>query len=143
MRKVLLTLALCIGMVACSGGKSRGVTESQQMKRDVVEVLYFHGVQRCATCVAIEKNARELIETAYAGPSKSGRLAFRVVDISKEENLAEKYEVSWSSLILVDYDKNGKERAANLTELVFGNARNAPDKFKAVLSERITEMLNN
>ena len=65
------------------------------------------------------------------------------MDISKEEALAERYEVSWSSLILVDYDKSGKESAINLTEFAFGNARNAPDKFKDGLSKRITEMLNN
>ena len=65
------------------------------------------------------------------------------VDITKEEALAERYEVSWSSLILVDYDKSGKERATNLTEFAFGNARTASDKCKEGLSERITEMLNN
>lgn len=108
-----------------------------------MEVLYFHGAQRCATCIAIERNAKELVESAYAEPLKSGKLVFRSVDISKEEALAEKYEVSWSSLILVDYDKNGKESVTNLTDFAFGNARNAPGKFKKGLSERIIKMLNN
>jgi len=125
------------------GGKSENLAENQQAKRDVVEVLYFHGAQRCATCIAIERNAKELVESAYAEPLKSGKLVFRSVDISKEEALAEKYEVSWSSLVLVDYDKNGKESVANLTDFAFGNARNAPDKFKKGLSERIIKMLNN
>lgn len=74
---------------------------------------------------------------------RSDKLVFRSVDITKEEALAERYEVSWSSLILVDYDKSGKESATNLTEFAFGNARTAPDKFKQGLSDRITEMLNN
>ena len=143
MKKVLLILTLCVGMFACSGGKSKSVAENQQMKKDVVEVLYFHGTQRCTTCKAIERNSKELVETAYAEPLKSGKLVFRSVDITKEEALAERYEVSWSSLILVDYDKSGKESATNLTEFAFGNARTAPDKFKQGLSARITEMLNN
>ena len=143
MKKALWILALCLGMVACSDGKRTSVTESQQTKKDVVEVLYFHGAQRCATCIAIEKNTQELIETAYAEPLESGKLVFRSVDIAKEEVLAEKYKVSWSSLILVDYDKSGVESVIDLTEFAFCNARNAPDKFKAGLSERITEMLNN
>ncbi len=143
MRKVLVILNLCVGMFACSGGKSKSVAENQQMKKDVAEVLYFHGAQRCATCMAIERNSKELVETAYAEPLKSGKLVFRSVDITKEEALAERYEVSWSSLILVDYDKSGKESAINLTEFAFGNARTAPDKFKQGLSARITEMLNN
>lgn len=143
MRKVLVILTLCMGMVACSGSKRESVAENRQTNKAVVEVLYFHGAQRCATCMAIEKNTKELVETAYAEPLKSGKLVFRSVDITKEEALAERYEVSWSSLIFVDYDKSGNESAANLTEFAFGNARTAPDKFKEGLSERITEMLNN
>lgn len=143
MKKVLLILTLCVGMVACSGGKTKSVAENQQTKKDVVEVLYFHGTQRCATCVAIEKNTKALVESAYAEPLKSGKLVFRSVDITKEKALAERFEVSWSSLILVDYDKSGKESATNLTEFAFVNARNASDKFKQGLSEHITEMLNN
>lgn len=143
MKNVLLILTLCVGMVACSGGKTKSVSENQQTKKDVVEVLYFHGAQRCATCMAIEKNTKELLEAAYAEQLKSGKLVFSSVDITKEEALAERYEVSWSSLILVDYDKSGKERATNLTEFAFGNARTVPDKFKQGLSARITEMLNN
>jgi hypothetical protein len=143
MKNVLLILTLCVGMVACSGGKTKSVAENQQTKKDVVEVLYFHGAQRCATCMAIEKNTKELLEAAYAEQLKSGKLVFSSVDITKEEALAERYDVSWSSLILVDYDKSGKERATNLTEFAFGNARTASDKFKEGLSERITEMFNN
>ena len=108
-----------------------------------MEVLYFHGAQRCATCMAIEKNTKELVETAYAEPLKKGELVFRSVDISQEKALAEKYEVSWSSLILVDYDKHGNEKATNLTEFAFGNARTSPEKFKAELSEQLSQMLND
>ena len=143
MRKVLVILTLCVGMVACSDGKTKRVVENRLTKKDVVEVLYFHGSQRCATCLAIEKNTKELLEAAYAEPLKSGKLVFRSVDIAKDNALAERYEVSWSSLILVDYDKSGKECATNLTDFAFGNARIAPDKFKQGLSERITEMVNN
>ena len=143
MKNVLLMTALCVGTVACTDGKSKSMAAHQQTKKDVVEVLYFHGTQRCATCMAIEKNTNALVESAYAEQLKSGKLVFRSVDISKEGALAEKYEVSWSSLILVDYDKDGKESSTNLTEFAFGNARTAPNKFKAGLSDQISEMQNN
>lgn len=143
MKNVLLMTALCVGTVACTDGKSKSLAANQQTKKDVVEVLYFHGTQRCATCMAIEKNTKALVESAYAEQLKSGKLVFLSVDISKEGALAEKYEVCWSSLIIVDYDKDGKESSTNLTEFAFGNARTAPNKFKAGLSEQISEMLNN
>ena len=125
MKNVLLMTALCVGTVACTDGKSKSMAAHQQTKKDVVEVLYFHGTQRCATCMAIEKNTNVLVESAYAEQLKSGKLVFHSADISKEKAIAEKYGVSWSSLILVDYDKDGKESSTNLTEFAFGYARTA------------------
>ncbi len=144
MKKELLMIALCMGMVACGNGNARNETKAEKkVKKDVVEVLYFHGKQRCATCVAIEKNAKELLESTFADKLKSGKLVFKSVDITEEETLADKYEVSWSSLIIVDYDKNGKEEATNMTEFAFGNARTNPDNFKKGVAEQISTMLNN
>ena len=50
-----------------------------------VEVIYFHGKQRCATCRAIEQLAHEVTDE-YADAKKEGRLAMQVVDISQREN---------------------------------------------------------
>lgn len=142
MKKELLMIALCMGMVAC--GNSNAKNESkEQVKNDVVEVLYFHNKQRCATCVAIEKNTTELLETTFADKLRSGKLVFKSVDITEEETLADKYEVSWSSLIIVDYDKNGKEESTNMTEFAFGNAQTNPESFKKGVAEQINTMLNN
>lgn len=143
MKKELLMIALCMGMVACSGGKRGSAAENRQTNKDVVEVLYFHGAQRCATCVAIEKNTTELLETTFADKLRSGKLVFKSVDITEEETLADKYEVSWSSLIIVDYDKNGKEESTNMTEFAFGNARTNPESFKKGIAEQINTMLND
>lgn len=144
MKKGLLMIVLCMGMAACgnSNAKNESIAE-KQVKKDIVEVLYFHGKQRCATCIAIEKNTKDLLETIFADKLKSGKLVFKSVDITEEETLADKYEVSWSSLIIVDYNKNGKEYAENMTEFAFGNARSNPDNFKEGVAEQINTMLNN
>ena len=39
---------------------------AQTKVKDHVEVMYFHGKQRCVTCMAIEKNAREVVEKDFA-----------------------------------------------------------------------------
>ena len=83
MKNVLLMTALCMGMAACADGESKSLAANQQTKKDVVEVLYFHGTQRCATCMAIERNSRELIESTYAEPLGRGKLVFRSVDIGR------------------------------------------------------------
>ena len=46
-----------------------------------MSVLYFHGKQRCITCRAIEKCAREVV----AGMNP-GQVEMRVIDISDEAN---------------------------------------------------------
>lgn len=143
MKKSLLFFSLFVGLVACSSDKSSKRTIEDSGKQDVVEVLYFHGKQRCATCLAIEKHAKELIDAAYAEELKNGSLFYKTIDLNEEEALADKYGVTWSSLIIVDYDNNGKEMSKNLTGLAFGNARTAPEKFKSALSEQISEMLKN
>lgn len=61
----------------------------------------------------------------------------KVIDLSKKENeaTADKYEVTWSSLIL---DRNGK--VENLTDMGFSYAKGQPEVFKAKLVEAITSM---
>jgi len=130
-------------MLAC-GEKSNTVTvkaQSGQVK-DFVEVLYFHGKQRCVTCRSIEQNTKELLEAKFAQQMKEGKVVYRVIDISKKGNvrIAEKYEVTWSSLFLVQH-KNGKEKAENLTEFAFGHSRTQPEVFKKGLAEKINQAL--
>lgn len=69
---------------------------------------------------------------------KQGKVVMRVIDFSKKENeaLAEKYQVSFSSLIVVQH-KNGKEKADDMTEFAFSNARSNLEKFKSGLQQRI------
>lgn len=92
--------------------------------------------------MAIEKEAKAVVEQQFANDVKNEKVVFRAVDISdpKNEALANKYEVSWSSLFLTSF-KNGKETRHNLTELGFGNARSKPDVFKKVLAEKINAAL--
>lgn len=148
MNKLILALAMCIGLTACGNGnvKKNGTmnveqTASQEVN-DHVEILYFHGKQRCATCMAIEKNAKEVIEAQFAEEIKNGTVVFKAIDISKPENekIAEKYEVTWSSLFISKWI-DGKETYENLTEYAFANARKNPDAFKSEINSKIRTAL--
>ena len=108
MNRLILALIISCGLTACSnnGTKKSASTDVEQTQpqkqKDRVEVLYFHSKQRCATCMAIEKNAKEAVEAEFADELKNGTLVFRTIDISepKNEAIAEKYEVTWSSLFI-------------------------------------------
>lgn len=118
------------------------VAGAQTKVADRVEVMYFHGKQRCATCMAIEKYAREVVEKEFAEERKQGRVVFRVVDIStaEGERLAKSYRVSWSSLYVNGW-KNGKEKRNDLTQFAFKNARKHPEAFKKGVREKIRGLL--
>lgn len=143
MRSTLTILMVSLVMLAC-GQRTNAETDNEPTKqvKDYVEVLYFHGKQRCVTCRAIEQRTKEVINAQYAKQMQSGKVVLRVIDISMKENeaIAGKYQVTWSSLFLVSH-KNGKEQAENLTEFAFGNARSNPDKFKEGLQLSINQAL--
>lgn len=120
MKRTLVLMMVSLILLAC-GEKSNAVTAKAQSGQvnDFVEILYFHGKQRCMTCRSIEQNTKELVEAKFARQMKEGKVVYRVIDISKKENarIAEKYEVTWSSLFLVQH-KSGKEKASYI---VVGN----------------------
>lgn len=109
-----------------------------------IEVLYFHGTQRCITCRAIEKHTKELLDSLYSNELENGTIVYRTIDISKKENedIANKYEVTWSSLFINKWNNN-KEQVNNLTDYVFSYAKGQPDTFKAGLEDKIAELQNN
>ena len=133
MKKTFLLALMCLFALA--------VTAQTQVK-ERVEVLYFHGKQRCATCMAIEKYAREVVSQDVADEQKSGKVVFKGVDISTAEGkkLAKSYRVTWSSLFINSW-KDGKEQRGNITEFSFKNARKNTEEFKKGVRDKIKEGL--
>lgn len=110
--------------------------------KEYVEVLYFHGKQRCITCNAIEKLTKETIDQDFAQQLKEGKVIFKIIDISTEEGekIADKYEVTWSSLYINKW-KDGKETKNNMTDFGFSNAKSSPETFKAGVKKQMDELL--
>ena len=138
--KRLLLLTVAAAFVAC-GQKPAGNSVDSIRSSDGVEVLSFHAKKRCPTCIAIENLTREVVEADFAAQLADSSLVFRVVNISEEEALADKYEVTWSSLLVIRHRK-GAERVTDLTESAFANARSNPEKFKAELRAAIRKQLD-
>lgn len=131
-RKLLFALMSLLALTALA----------QTRVRDHVEVMYFHGKQRCATCMAIEKYAREVVEKDFANEKKKGKVVFKIVDISTDEGkkIAKKYRVTWSSLFVNGW-KAGKEKRNDMTQFAFKNARKNSDEFKRGVSGKIKELM--
>ena len=144
MKKLFYLLITVFVLMACgNGSKSKAeATATEEKPSNRIEVLYFHGAQRCITCRAIEANTVALLDSLYSKEKENGKIIFKVIDISKKENehITDKYEVTWSSLFVNGW-KDGKETVNNLTEFSFSNVRNAPDKFKEGIKSKIDELL--
>lgn len=106
--------------------------------QDGVFLYYFHGKKRCATCMAIQDNSRQVVENLFQTEIASGDFHFLVVNLADEANqeIADKYKVTWSSLYLITRE-NGQEKVENLTELGFKKARKDPQGFQKDLAEAI------
>ena len=140
MRRVLVILTLCVGVVACSGGKRGSVAENQQTKKDVVEVLYFHGAQSCASCKAIERTTEELLEE-YEEAIDQGELIYLKLDLIENEERAEKYGVVWSSLLVIAYDNEGSEQVTDLTDHAYTDVMTDSERLKTRLRKTINNYL--
>ncbi len=162
-KKILsvISIACCVftlNAVCCDKGQQKdccqqqsttgkAVSDSQRQKSCCpqpskecasIEVIYFHGKQRCATCISIENNSRDLVNDVYADKVK-----FTVVDFSTEEGkkMAADFKVSFSSLFIVSR-KNGQEHRTDMTRTGFQYAKNNPEEFKKQLLEAIQTQLD-
>lgn len=142
MKKSILIGIFAVLLAACGGNaqknkeQSTGTgTEAKEQVADasVVKVYYFHGKQRCKTCMAVEKVTKETIEKVYANNKN-----VRFVEINTEDKanaeLVEKYQITWNALIIEKGDNH-----IDLTKEGFANAVNTPD----VLTELIKQEINN
>jgi len=140
MNKSILLLLLAVFFVSCgntiTGQQKENQTQEKQTVKtadaSVVNVYYFHGKQRCKTCIAVGDVAKKTIEEAYAG---NNHVEFIEVNTSDKQfkDLVNKYEVSWNALIIAKGNNS-----IDITEQAFANAISNPD----VLSDLIKKEVN-
>ena len=140
-RIALLTLAVLIGICGATWAQQKR-TVKKAVPKTVVEVLYFHGEQRCPTCIAIGNNTIDVVKKDFAQQVKAGQVRFKEIDIStpEGEKIADKYRVTWSSLFVNQW-KNGKETRCDMTRFGFENARSNTPAFRTGLKNKINQLL--
>jgi len=120
--------------IACGNSQSdQGKNDETPTEYGIskVEVYYFHTDRRCKTCLNIEEVAHNLIKSDYADQD----VKFYSINFDKNENksIAEKYNVTWSSLFVTS-----GEKFEDLTDLAFQVANSEPQK----LSDRMKEVID-
>jgi hypothetical protein len=133
--KIRLPWLGLLALLVCYSAFTQAVTQSSQK----LDVYYFHGQRRCPTCLAIEKETRRLLEDSFKVEMDTGELKLTVLNLEKDESqpLAKKFEISGSSLLLVD----AQGQKIDLTPMAFATARKQPEQFREQLTAAIQQQL--
>ena len=113
MKKTLLMFMLGFSMMAtaqscsnkpCCTNRNNATCQNasaSMSNAEQVEIIYFHGKQRCPTCLAIESETKALMEEDLAKQVEANIVKMSVVDFSTEEGkeIAKKYKVAFSKNI--------------------------------------------
>jgi uncharacterized lipoprotein NlpE involved in copper resistance len=142
MKKTVFILMTALFLLSCSNKKQEQTQVKAEIQEDGIEVLYFHGKQRCKSCVSIELRTKEMLDTYFAQEMKEGKIVFKAIDISLKENesIADKYEIAFSSLLVIKH-QNGDETVKNLTDFGFSYAYKNPETFIEGMKEEIDALL--
>lgn len=143
MRKSILISFIAILLIACGGNTKKNKEQTGETKIEstadasVVNVYYFHGKQRCKTCIAVEEVTKQTVQELFAG---NPNVQFVEVNISdkQHEALVEKYEVTWNALIIAKGNNS-----VELTQQAFANAVNNPEVLSRLITEEVNKRLNN
>jgi len=77
---------------------------------------YFHSTRRCRTCLKIQAQAEEAIQTGLAEELKARRLAWSPVNLEERgnEHFATDYKVTGSTLVIAEVKDNKPVRFGKL-----------------------------
>jgi hypothetical protein len=122
----------------CNAQTINKEVKSTENSSDIIGAYYFHFTARCNTCKTIEAQAKEDLEALYPNQMKAGIITFQSLNLDDESNkaIAEKLGVSGQTLLLV----KGSQKV-NLTNEGFMYAVVKPEKFKAIINEKVDGLL--
>jgi len=134
MIRLLLAVALLVPFFianAQTGNKEKSANEK-------IEAYYFHFTARCMTCRTVEERAKENLGDLYPDQVKAGTITFQAANLNEKEGeeLAKKLGISGQTLLLVKGPKQ-----INLTNEAFLYAVTKPEKYKAIIKEKVDELL--
>jgi len=123
----ILFVLLCLVLPVSAEEPKTGSPETLKNDAPVV-VYYFHGKRRCVTCQKLEAYAKETLDNNFADALKSGKIEWRVLDISTPENIhfVEDFGLVSQSLVLVR-EKDGKPDVWKNLDQIWQKVHNETD----------------
>lgn len=131
-----MVLAAVLGSISCNGQVNKQ-SAAQTVNSAKVTVYYFHFTRRCATCMAVEENARKAIESLFPNEVRTGEYSFTSLNLDEatSKGIADKLGVGGQTLLVVRGDKK-----VNITGAAWMAAHD-PDKMKKEVKSGIDKVL--
>ncbi len=138
MKKTVFAFLLIAVLTGCNQSANKAdnsATTTPTEDATLVSVYYFHGKQRCKTCIAVGNIAQETVGKAYADNSK---VVFKEINTDEKANvdLVEKYQVAWNALIIAK-----GEDFIEITDQAFATALSSPDALTDLIKEEVNKRL--
>ena len=118
---IIVLLAVLVLISGCVSQENKNSEDTTTFSGNVekIEVFHFHGNHQCQRCINVGKCAEDAVNEHFQYEQKEGLIIFDHVNAELPENaeLAQKYEVTGSSLWVGVYDKDGgfsKEQNINV-----------------------------
>lgn len=151
MKRVLFILMAAITLTSC-GSTNENKTNAAETSADAsvnsseaasiasadpatVYVYYFHGKQRCKTCIAVQNSAQETVNRMYGDNQKVQFLEIKT-DEAENKELVDMYGVTWNALIVAKGDDH-----IDLTQYAFANAVSNPEDLGEKLKGEVEQRL--
>ncbi len=111
---ISVLLLLIIGLTGCNRQvnsqneqlfSTQEQSESKEISKvDKIEIIDFHNIRRCVTCLSMEENAKATLDKYFQKELESGMITFRSVNIeesiSETAELVQKYKPVGTSLFV-------------------------------------------
>jgi hypothetical protein len=138
MKKVFLITLAALIMTACGAGQAgetREATGLEVLDNAKVTVFYFHGKQRCVTCVTLQEVTQQAVAENFSG---NADVQFLEVDVSEKINqaLADKYEIVFSSLVVATPND-----FKDISQEAFDLVMTEPEVLKALIAQEVNAYL--
>ncbi len=144
MKQALFMLLAAITFSACGSGNEKKteasvetsvqtteVTSVASVDPSTVYVYYFHGKQRCKTCITVQKFAAEAVSQIY-GDNQEVQFMEVMTDETNNKELVEKYGVTWNALIVAKGDDH-----IDMTQDAFANPEGVKELLKSEIDRRL------
>jgi hypothetical protein len=129
-------LAIIISNVSCNNQVNKKEVV-QGISTSNVNVYYFHFTRRCATCLAVEENARKAVDSLYPNEVKTGEYSFTSLNLDEAsaKEIADRLGIGGQSLMVVRGDKK-----IDITSAAWLAAHDT-DKMKVEIKSGINKVL--